>query len=160
MNRAYLLIGGNIGRREDYLSRARGAIADCCGTIVKASSLYETAAWGRQDQPPFLNQALCLSTSLDAATLLEALLLVEKNLGRARDEKYGPRTIDIDIILFNREVVQLPGLAIPHPRMQERRFVLEPLHEIAPGAMHPLLHQTVAQLLAACPDPLTVHKIS
>ena len=160
MNRAYLVIGGNIGNREAYLSRARKGIEDCCGRILKASSLYETAPWGKEDQAPFINQVLYIETEREAEDLLTRLLQVEKGLGRARDEKYGPRTIDIDIVLFNREVISLPGLSIPHPRMAERRFVLKPLQEIAPRVVHPVLRMTISQMLSACTDPLTVHKIS
>ena len=104
MNRAYLLTGGNLGDREHYLATARTFIREQCGTILRVSSLYETAAWGNTDQPPFLNQAIEISTSRNARQLMRHILKVEKLMGRVRKEKYGPRLIDIDILLFNDEI--------------------------------------------------------
>lgn len=160
MNEAYLLIGGNMGNRLHYLARARQALEKECGPIVRQSSIYETAAWGLEDQAAFLNQALEINTNLSAPDLLRVLLSIEEALGRKREIKYGPRLIDIDILLFNEATIDLPGLKVPHPHMQSRRFVLEPLNEIAPGKWHPVFQQTIAQLLAECTDPLTVHKFS
>lgn len=160
MNEAFLLIGGNMGDRGAYLSKARDAVRKRCGRIVKESSLYETAAWGRQDQDHFLNQVLHVQTPLTADELLRNVLKAEEDLGRTRDRKYGPRTIDIDILLFNEDVVNRPGLTIPHPEMQNRRFVLVPLNEIAPGKLHPVLNQTIAEVLADCTDPLAVYKFT
>ena len=158
MNEVYLLIGGNMGDRPGYLSLARQAIEKNCGSITLLSSLYETAAWGMKDQEDFLNQAILLATEMDAAKLLHCLLSIEESLGRKRLEKYGPRIIDIDILLFNDDVLDLPGLKVPHPQMQYRRFVLQPLNEIAPKKIHPLLHQSISDLLEACTDPLMVNK--
>jgi 2-amino-4-hydroxy-6-hydroxymethyldihydropteridine diphosphokinase len=160
MNEAFLLIGGNMGDRLDYLSKAGISISESCGVIARASSIYETAAWGKEDQSPFLNQVLQLKTKLDPQGLLRALLEIEHQLGRERIGKYGPRVIDLDILFFNDEVVREEGLTIPHPQMQNRRFVLEPLNEIAPEKMHPVLQKKIAQLLAECPDPLPVNKIN
>jgi 2-amino-4-hydroxy-6-hydroxymethyldihydropteridine diphosphokinase len=158
MNKAYLLIGGNMGSREGYLSAATEQIGQHCGPIQSVSSMYQTAAWGLEDQDAFLNQVLEIDTRLDAKTLLQQILLIEEALGRKRDVKYGPRIIDIDILFFNDDVVKTDSLTIPHPQMQNRRFVLEPLAEIAPGKVHPFLHKTVATLLAECPDKLAVQK--
>jgi 2-amino-4-hydroxy-6-hydroxymethyldihydropteridine diphosphokinase len=158
MNKAYLLIGGNIGNREAYLSAAREQIQKFCGDIVSQSSLYQTAAWGLQDQDAFLNQAVEIETALNPHQLLYQLLEIEESLGRKREIKYGPRVIDIDILLFAGEIIKEDGLTIPHPQMQNRRFVLVPLSEIAPEEIHPVLESTIAQLLRECPDNLTVQK--
>ena len=159
MNDAYLLTGGNRGDRLSFLTRAKQAIQQQCGEVLQASSIYETAAWGKEDQEAFLNQVLHIRTVLTAEALLEKILSIEKDMGRERDLRYGPRFIDIDILFFNEEVIDIPGLRIPHPQMQHRRFVLTPLAEIAAGKMHPLLLQDVSALLAACTDPLAVNKI-
>lgn len=158
MNKVYLLTGGNMGNREDQLATARTLIAAQCGTITNASQLYETAAWGNTDQPAFLNQALELETTMNARQLMRRVLKIEKMMGRIREEKYGPRIIDIDILLFNHEKHNYHFLKLPHPEMQNRRFVLVPLVEIAPGMLHPVLQKTAAQLLAECPDTLEVRK--
>ncbi|MGZ3886290.1 MAG: 2-amino-4-hydroxy-6-hydroxymethyldihydropteridine diphosphokinase [Flavisolibacter sp.] len=160
MNQAYLLIGGNMGERITELRTAKEAIACQCGQISKQSGIYETAAWGMEDQAAFLNQALELETHLSPTALLSTLLDIEESMGRRRGEKYGPRLIDIDILLFNDERIDLPGLKIPHPQMAFRRFVLEPLQEIAGQKIHPVLQKSISQLLSACRDPLMVNKIS
>ena len=160
MNKAYLLTGSNLGDREQYLATARSLINEQCGTIVTASSLYETAAWGKTDQPSFLNQALKLETSLNARQLIRRILKAEKIMGRIRDEKYGPRLIDIDILLFNNEKQNYQFLKIPHPEMPNRRFALLPLAEIAPGIIHPVLNKTINELLKECKDELPVKKYS
>jgi 2-amino-4-hydroxy-6-hydroxymethyldihydropteridine diphosphokinase len=158
MNSSYLLIGGNEGDRKAALSEARTHL-EAAGTIRQASSLYETAPWGRSDQPWFLNQALRLETAADAPTLLKTLLHIEETMGRKRLEKYGSRRIDIDILFFNDAILRLPDLVIPHPEIANRRFVLEPLAEIAPEYCHPVLHQSVRELLNACTDTLEVKKV-
>ncbi|HEX4878166.1 MAG TPA: 2-amino-4-hydroxy-6-hydroxymethyldihydropteridine diphosphokinase [Chitinophagaceae bacterium] len=160
MNIAYLLTGGNLGKREENLALARTLITRQCGEITAVSSLYETAAWGKTDQPSFLNQALKLETIHHARQLMRKLLKIEKMMGRVRKEKYGPRLIDIDILLFNEEIHHYQLLKLPHPEMQNRRFALLPLAEIAPEAFHPVLKKTVASLLQECKDPLNVKKYS
>lgn len=160
MNRAWLLTGSNMGERENYLAAARMEIALQCGSIKKLSSIYETAAWGKTDQPAFLNQAIGLDTTLNARQLLRRLLKIEKQLGRIREEKYGPRLIDIDILLFGAEVHQYDLLKLPHPELPNRRFALLPLSEIAGELVHPVLQQSISSLLANCPDPLEVKKLS
>lgn len=159
MNKAYLLTGGNIGQPEVSLALALELIEKHCGKVSARSSLYETAAWGRNDQPAFLNQALLLETELGADELLEQILAIEKTIGRIRLEKYGPRTIDIDILLFNQEVYNEPHLKIPHPRLPNRRFALTPLAEIAGKYIHPILKKTILVLLEECPDKLAVNKL-
>mgnify|MGYP003561822643 FL=1 len=159
MNKAYLLTGGNLGDREKNLSMAMELIRPC-GTITATSSLYETAAWGNTEQPSFLNQVLEINTALTARQLMRRLLKVEKQMGRIRKEKYGPRLIDIDILLYNDERHNYPLLELPHPEMQNRRFALLPLAEIAAGVIHPVLKKTIKTLLDECPDQLEVKKYS
>jgi 2-amino-4-hydroxy-6-hydroxymethyldihydropteridine diphosphokinase len=160
MNEAYLLTGGNIGNRLEYLSKAKEEIRKRCGNVLQESSIYETAAWGMEEQEAFLNQVLKIETSLNPEHLLKSILQIEEELGRKRNLKYGPRTIDIDILFFNDEVVDQQGLKIPHSQIQNRRFVLVPLNEIAPNKIHPAYQKSVSQLLDECPDLLEVNKFN
>ena len=160
MNKAYLLTGGNMGDRMSYLSKAKKAIEKQCGKIVTQSAIYETEAWGLTEQEKFLNQALAVQTDLPAGELLDTLLKIEEDLGRKREIKYGPRIIDIDILLFNDDVINIHNLKIPHPEIQNRRFALQCLADIAPEKIHPVFKKTISQLLAECTDPLTVNKFS
>ena len=159
MSTAYLLIGGNLGNRKENLSKAISLINEQGGALTKSSSIYETEAWGKTDQPSFLNQALEISTSLNARQLMRKILKIEKEMGRIREEKLGPRIIDVDILLFDNEIHDLRFLKIPHPEMQNRRFVLVPIAEIDPTLQHPILKKTIAELLEECPDNLEVRKI-
>lgn len=158
MNTAYLLTGGNMGDRVINLQNVRQYIEAACGDIVHASDLYETAPWGKTDQSLFLNQALELHTSFSASELMTSLLSIEKKMGRKRLEKNGPRIIDIDILLFNHEIITSSLVTVPHPELPNRRFALQPLADIAPDYEHPILKKTIVQLLAICPDKLGVNK--
>ncbi|MEO8583545.1 MAG: 2-amino-4-hydroxy-6-hydroxymethyldihydropteridine diphosphokinase [Flavitalea sp.] len=159
MNYAYLLTGGNMGTREDHLKVAAQLLGERCGRIVDRSAVYETAPWGKTDQEMFLNQVILVETQLSAREILTIILLIENQMGRDRKEKNGPRLIDIDIIFFNHEVIHQPGLIIPHPHLSERKFVLEPLNEIAAAYIHPIFFKPVSQLLNECSDPLIVKKL-
>ena|ERR1700676_3773626 len=159
MNKAYLLTGGNEGDRYLNMQQARTNIEHICGQLLQVSSLYETAPWGKTDQADFLNQVLLIETNLSPQALLKAIFSIEEKGGRIRTVKNAPRTIDIDILFYNRLILELPGLSIPHPRIADRRFVLEPLNEISPEFVHPVLEKTVHQLLLECKDELVVKKI-
>ena len=158
-HKAYILLGSNQGQRQLYLQQAISAIAEQCGSVVKASALYETGAWGKTDQPAFLNQVILLATQLQPGILMQQLLKIEQQLGRQRTEKMGPRTIDLDILFYDQLVCHTPLLTLPHPLLQERRFVLTPLAELAAGKIHPVYRKTVRTLLRQCTDPLPVRKM-
>ena len=152
MNRVALLIGGNQGDRQALIQQATALIQERIGTVAAASRIYETAPWGTFDspQPDFLNMALLVETALTAHEVLRAALAIEAELGRVRkagSSLYSGRPMDIDLIFYNDEVIETPELTIPHPRMHQRQFVLEPLAEIMPEYRHPVLHKTVHELL-------------
>jgi 2-amino-4-hydroxy-6-hydroxymethyldihydropteridine diphosphokinase len=159
MNKVFLLIGGNIGDRLQNLHQAIDGLSAVCGPIIQQSAVYETAAWGITDQAAFLNQALLLTTSLPPQELITTILSVEEEMGRRRMEKFGPRVIDIDILFFNDDIIHEPNLIVPHPQLQNRRFALAPMHEIAPALVHPVLHKTIEQLLRECKDELPVKRL-
>lgn len=160
MNRAYLLTGGNMGDRTANLQEAARLINERAGKVVALSSVYETKAWGNTSQPDFLNQVLIIETALPATVLIEKLMEIEQAMGRLRQEKYGPRQIDIDILFYNDEIIRTATLTIPHPRLHLRNFTLEPLYELSPHLIHPVLGKTIAQLLTESPDTLNVKKFS
>ena len=152
MARTYLLLGSNEGDRENLLENARFRISLLVGKSVTTSGLYETAPWGKEDQPSFLNQVMITETPLDPDLLLTTLLAIEKSLGRVRNEKWGPRTIDLDILFYGDQIVQKENLTIPHPAIAERRFTLVPLADIAPDFVHPVSMKTMKQMLDECGD--------
>lgn len=154
MNVTYLCLGGNIGDREKAIDLALLKISEQVGEIISRSEIYETEAWGVINQQAYLNQCIEVETKFTSIELINALLFIEKDLGRKRtiNQTYEPRTIDIDILFFNDDIVQLPQLIVPHPRLHLRKFVLIPLHEIAPNYLHPLLNKTIFNLLNICED--------
>lgn len=159
MNNAYLILGSNIGNSIEILAKANDLIGNDVGEITKKSGVYESSAWGNENQPNFLNQALCVSTHLSAIALLQTLLAIEEKLGRVRDgSKWMARTIDIDILFYNNDIVETTELKIPHPYIHERRFVLMPMQEIAGELIHPQYKKSITDLLEACPDKLEVFK--
>jgi 2-amino-4-hydroxy-6-hydroxymethyldihydropteridine diphosphokinase len=154
---AYLSLGSNVGDRVAHL---RDAIArlESIGRVVSVSSFYETEPVEVTDQPWFLNCAVGLETALTAEQLMARLLQIEQEMGRRRIQKKGPRTIDIDILLFDDLILDSPDVTIPHPAMQKRRFVLEPLAEIAAEARHPGIKKTIRELLEELPAGQSVRR--
>lgn len=152
------MIGGNMGDRMANLKVAISHIEQQVGNVQLLSSVYETEAWGQTNQPNFFNQALLVHTQLASNELMKKLLEIESLMGRVRTVKMGPRTIDLDIIYFNNEVITSTLITIPHPKLTERKFVLTPLVEIAPNYIHPILNKSNTHLLKDCGDPLAVYK--
>ena len=159
-HRIFVLLCSNEGDAEHNLRIAREKIAAQVGAILQESSCYRSAAWGIEEQPDFLNQVLEIASALSPEALLDSILSVEREMGRVRIRKWGPRLIDIDLLFYGAEVRDTPSLTLPHPGIPERRFTLVPLSELAPEFIHPVLHKTIAQLLKACKDPLEVSKLN
>ena len=160
MHQAYILLGTNLGNRLSYLQQATTYITQQVGEVSATSSIYETAAWGLTEQPSFYNQVLVVKTSVKPETLMQQLLDIETQLGRIRTIKFGPRIIDIDILLIDDLVNESAILQLPHPALPQRKFALMPLAEVAPNLLHPVEKKTISQLLQACTDTLDVQKIT
>ncbi len=159
MINVFLLLGSNLGNRQLFLQQAVSGIENIA-EVVAISSVYETEAWGREGEPDYLNQVVLIKTDLLPRALLKKLLDLEKALGRKRNEKWGSRTIDIDILFFGGMIINdAPDLIIPHPRLHERRFTLEPLGELNSQFVHPVLKKTILQLKNELTDSLTVKKL-
>jgi 2-amino-4-hydroxy-6-hydroxymethyldihydropteridine diphosphokinase len=157
MNTAYLLLGGNLGDRQQNLQKAVILIEKHAGPTPKKSNVFITKAWGNELQPDFYNQAICIDTKLSAIDLLNTLLRIEEELGRKRTgDKWQARTMDIDILFYNDERIDTTKLKIPHPFIQDRKFVLVPMNEIASELVHPVLKKNIRELLAECTDTLEV----
>ncbi|MFA6401459.1 MAG: 2-amino-4-hydroxy-6-hydroxymethyldihydropteridine diphosphokinase [Salinivirgaceae bacterium] len=150
----FLGIGGNQGFRWNYLKSSKELIEQYVGKIIGASSVYETPAWGFESETPFLNQVVQIQTKLEPVELLNALHQIEDKLGRVRSvSQYSSRTIDIDLLFYNQAIIETQQIQVPHPRIQLRKFVLEPITELAPDFLHPVLHQTMLELTTRCTDP-------
>lgn len=148
----YIALGSNLGNRLASLRRAAAEIlSDDLAILVspyRVASVYKTAAIGDREQPDYLNSVMAVMTPLPPLEILSELLKIEKSMGRVRAERWGSRTIDLDLLLYGDQIINEPGLQVPHPRMHERRFVLEPLAEIAPDLVHPALRRGIADLAA------------
>lgn len=160
MNEIYLITGGNIGNKRLNLETAAVMIEKNIGKIIRSSKIYETDAWGITDQDTFYNQVHLVKSKLSAQQIIRAILKVEKEMGRIRTIKNAARIIDIDILLFNDEIINEQDLTIPHKEIPNRRFVLTPLNELAPQLIHPVLKKNIHALLADCTDNLKVTPVN
>ena len=147
-----------MGDSEQMLSVATNMIEKNIGKLTTSSVIYKTAAWGKEDQPDFLNQIIIVSSLLSSSTLLKEIFIIEKEMGRVRTTKNAARVIDIDMLFFNDEIIQTENLTVPHKQIQNRKFVLVPLTEIAPDFIHPVLKKSSLELLSICSDKLNVQK--
>jgi 2-amino-4-hydroxy-6-hydroxymethyldihydropteridine diphosphokinase len=159
MKKVYLLLGGNLNDRESLIGKARDAISQKIGKILDQSSVYETEPWGFSANDQFLNQVVIVETTIQPNLLLQAILGIEKELGRTRSlNGYESRLIDIDILFYESEIISHDNLTIPHPRIHERMFTLKPLQEVNGSFVHPVLKKSIHQLVAECPDKLKVSR--
>ena len=157
MHKVYLLLGGNLGNVPLTFKSVTRALQEKAGQVVQSSRLYLSEPWGMKAPEDFLNQALEMQTRLSPQALMQVVLDIEKEFGRNRSQGVlASRTIDIDVLIYDQLILSLPGIEIPHPRLHLRRFALEPLAEIAPACLHPVLMKSIAALLEECIDPLWV----
>ena len=152
MNEVYLQLGSNIGDRLDNLDQSIKIITERIGNVLEKSSVYESTPWGVENQRNFLNQVIFLKSNFDPYTILDLVLQIEKDMGRIRIEKWGERIIDIDILFIDDLIIESENLCIPHEFIAKRKFVLQPMCEIAPVFIHPKLNKTISQLLEECID--------
>jgi len=159
MSTCYLLLGTNLNDKAFNLEVAARKISSQIGGILTKSSIYLTGAWGKTEQDDFLNQVLCVSTEMPPTDVMRKCLEIESEMGRVREEKWGARMIDIDVLYYEDQIIDGVDCVIPHPEIQNRRFTLVPLAEIAPDGLHPKLKKTNFELLSECRDSLEVKKI-
>ncbi len=158
MNKVVLLLGSNLSDRVLMLAKARNYIRISIGEIKKESNIYESAPWGFDSDKAFLNQTLIVETQLKPIEILEKIKVIEKELGRVKQSvNYESRTIDIDILFYNDEIINLPQLIIPHPQLHKRKFTLVPLAEIDPMLNHPVFNKSILDLLSKCNDQSIVY---
>lgn len=161
MIKLYILLGGNLGDKRKVFSEARAKLSQQFGTITKQSAIYETEPWGFESDDLFWNQVIEIETSLSPEEVLLQTQQIEHELGRIRKaNQYDSRIIDIDILFFGDQVIQTENLVVPHPRIQERKFALVPICEIAPELVHPVFLKSIKKILAECTDPLKVEKVT
>ena len=153
----YIQLGTNLGEREHHLAEAKKRMNDQLGTILKSSSIYETAAWGMEDQPAFLNQVVELESNMNPWEMMTTMLKIEEAMGRKREEKWGPRLIDLDLLAYGDNRITTGLLKLPHPELKNRKFVLIPFREIAPRWVHPVSGKSINELLENTPDQLEVN---
>ncbi len=159
MEDVYLLLGSNLGDRGRFLQRAIAEVTEKIAKVEKVSSVFETAPWGKNDEPAYLNQAVFFKSLKTAKEILRITQEIELHLGRQREEKWGSRTIDIDILFYGDQIIEEPELIIPHLHFHNRRFAVEPMLEMAPDLVHPRLKKTVRVLSEELTDNLSVEKI-
>ena len=159
MKHVFLSLGGNLGNTPEIFERTYPMIENKVGPILQKSSLYQTAAWGLTDQADFLNQVVLLESSLTPNEILAEIQAIEKALGRERQVTWGPRTLDLDILFIDQELIQERDLQIPHPHIQDRKFILIPLHEIAADLNHPIYNKSIRELLNESKDTSAVSLI-
>lgn len=155
-HRAYFLLGSNTGDRANQLEKARSLIERYIGRISAKSRIYETQPWGYAEQADFYNQALEVRTLLQPKQILEVMKRIESEAGRTTGEKWGPRLLDVDLLLYDNMVINAPDLTVPHPRLQERNFALVPLMELASELRHPVLNLTIEELYWDSKDEMEV----
>lgn len=153
----FLGLGSNLGDRKDSLVRAKYGLERELGPVIKASQYYETAAWGKIDQSDFLNQVIVLECRLTPHEVLRKVLRQELKMGRVRQDKWGARSIDIDLLFYGELICEMNDLSLPHPYISERRFILAPLVELAPNFIHPILNKSMQTLLQQCADHSAVN---
>lgn len=156
----HFLLGSNLGNPIENLKLCIERIEKRVGLLVKKSSVYQTAAWGKPDQPDFLNQVVQVKTILSPSQVLEIIVSIESDLGRQRNKKWDARTIDIDILYFGNQIINSPNLLVPHASLHLRKFALVPLVELAPDFIHPIFKKSNRVLLEECNDTLTVKLVS
>jgi 2-amino-4-hydroxy-6-hydroxymethyldihydropteridine diphosphokinase len=155
----FLLLGSNLGNRNTFLHKAIEHIEQDIAPVIKKSPVYETQSWGKTDLPDYLNQVVMLQTALPAKDVLQRVLTIEIEMGRKREEKWGSRIIDIDILFYGNDIINEPNLIVPHPELHNRRFTLEPLGMLMPDFIHPVLNKSILELKSSLKDDLIVKKI-